>query len=151
MAKLISRRDFLKGTAAGAAAATAANVLGSFGVTAFAADEAKLETKYCNGYDNAAGIGIVSEPDSTEEADIVCVGSGIAGFMASMKLDALPENKRPAACIGCGACAKMCPQLIEIPQILHTFAERLAQLPTWAQICRQRDEAARKLREARQG
>jgi len=73
------------------------------------------------------------------------------GFMASMKLDALPENKRPAACIGCGACAKMCPQLIEIPQILHTFAERLAQLPTWAQICRQRDEAARKLREARQG
>ncbi|MBQ5997652.1 MAG: FAD-binding protein, partial [Bacteroidales bacterium] len=44
----------------------------------------KLQTKYCNGYDNVAGIGIVSEPDVTEEADIVAVGSGIAGFMASM-------------------------------------------------------------------
>ena len=73
------------------------------------------------------------------------------GFMASMKLDALPEDKRPAACIGCGACAQMCPQLIDIPGILATFADKLAQTPTWAQVCRQRDEAARKLREARQG
>ena len=87
MAKLISRRDFLKGSAAGAAAVAAAGMLSGFGVTALAADEAaeeKLETRYCNGYDNAAGIGIVSEPDVTEDADIVVVGSGIAGFTASM-------------------------------------------------------------------
>ena len=87
MSKNISRRDFLKGSAAGAAAMAAAGVLSGLGVTAFAADEAaeeKLETRYCNGYDNAAGIGIPSEPDETEDADIVCVGSGIAGFMASM-------------------------------------------------------------------
>ena len=87
MSKNISRRDFLKGSAAGAAAMAAAGVLSGFGVTAFAADapvDEALETKYCNGYDNADGIGIVSEPDSKEEADIVVVGSGIAGFMASM-------------------------------------------------------------------
>ena len=87
MSKNISRRDFLKGSAAGAAAMAAANVLSGFGVTAFAADaptDEALETKYCNGYDNADGIGIVSTPDSKEEADIVVVGSGIAGFMASM-------------------------------------------------------------------
>ena len=86
MAKMISRREFLKGTAAGTAAMTAAGVLGSLGLTAFAdeAKEEKLESKYCNGYDNAAGIGIVSEPDVTEDADVVVVGSGIAGFVASM-------------------------------------------------------------------
>ena len=69
MSKNISRRDFLKGSAAGAAAMAAAGVLSGFGVTAFAADapvDEALETKYCNGYDNADGIGIVSEPDSKE-------------------------------------------------------------------------------------
>ena len=81
MSKSSSRRDFLKGSAAGAAA----GVLSGFGVTAFAEGaEEKLQTKYCNGYDNAAGIGIVSEPDVTEDVDIVAVGSGIAGFVASM-------------------------------------------------------------------
>ncbi len=85
MSKSSSRRDFLKGSAAGAAAMAAASVLSGFGVTAFAEGaEEKLQTKYCNGYDNAAGIGIVSEPDVTEDVDIVAVGSGIAGFVASM-------------------------------------------------------------------
>ena len=86
MSKNISRRDFLKGTAAGVATITAAGVLSSFGVTALAdeGEAQEVETKFCKGYDNAAGIGIVSEPDSVEDADIVVVGSGIAGFMASM-------------------------------------------------------------------
>ena len=87
MSKWISRREFLKGSAAGAAAMAAATALGALGVPAAFAEEtqnAQLETKYCNGYDNAAGIGIVSEADSVEDADIVVVGSGIAGFMASM-------------------------------------------------------------------
>ena len=82
MSKFISRRDFLKG----AAAAAAVTALGSTVPAAFADDsqEAPLETVYCKGYDNAAGIGIVSEADRVEDADIVVVGSGIAGFMASM-------------------------------------------------------------------
>ena len=83
MSKFVSRRDFLKG----AAATAAVTALGTLtGPVAFAEEEksSAQESMYCKGYDNAAGIGIVSEPDVTEEADIVVVGSGIAGFMASM-------------------------------------------------------------------
>ncbi len=87
MSKKLSRREFLKGTAAGAAAAAAAGVLSSVGVPAFAGEEAVIEgldTRYCKGYVNAAGIGIPTESLTTEEADIVVVGSGIAGFTAAM-------------------------------------------------------------------
>lgn len=87
MSKFVSRREFLKSSAAGAAALAAATALGGLGVPVALAEEAddvKLETVYCKGYDNKAGIGIVSEADVTEDADIVVVGSGIAGFMASM-------------------------------------------------------------------
>ena len=62
-----------------------------------------------------------------------------------MRLDALPEDKRPSACVGCGACARICPQKIDIPAHLHAFAAELAQRPSWAQICREREEAARRL------
>jgi fumarate reductase flavoprotein subunit len=86
----ISRRDFLKGSAAGAVGVAAATMFGgALSVSAEEASEAAqaagLETKYCNGYDNADGIGIESEEvTGTEQADIVVVGSGIAGFMAAM-------------------------------------------------------------------
>ena len=82
--KGISRRSFLKGSAAAAATVAA---LGAVGIPAVLAEEATdeaLESRYCKGYDNAGGIGIPAEPDATEDADIVVVGSGIAGFMASM-------------------------------------------------------------------
>jgi len=63
-----------------------------------------------------------------------------------MRVEALPEEKRPSACIGCGRCATMCPQGIDIPQMMKDFVEALSKLPSWAEICRQRDEAAQKLR-----
>ena len=37
-----------------------------------------------------------------------------------------PEDKRPDACIGCGSCAAVCPQKIDIPGVLADFAARLA-------------------------
>ena len=49
------------------------------------AEEAVPGTRYAKGYENTASIGIVSEEVvSEEDADIVVVGSGIAGFMAAM-------------------------------------------------------------------
>ncbi len=64
-----------------------------------------------------------------------------------MQLDALPEERRPSACIGCGACAAVCPQKIDIPAAMAEFTEALAKMPSWAEMCRQREEAARKLKE----
>ena len=64
-----------------------------------------------------------------------------------MQFDALPEDKRPSACLGCGACAAVCPQNIDIPGALSKLNDMLASMPSWAELCRQREEAARKLRE----
>ncbi len=66
---------------------------------------------------------------------------------AAMRLEFLPADKQPSACIGCGACARMCPQKIAIPQVMSELSERLQSIPKWADICRQREEAAARLRE----
>lgn len=47
------------------------------------------------------------------------------GFIAPMMLGTLPEDERPAACIGCGTCSSMCPQQIDIPTALADFAAML--------------------------
>ena len=62
----------------------------------------------------------------------------------AMRIEARPEEKRPSACIGCGKCAKICPQGIDIPGAMKGFSQALSKLPSWAEICRMRDEAAKK-------
>lgn len=47
------------------------------------------------------------------------------GFIAPMALMSLPQDKQPSACIGCGSCAAVCPQQINIPEALASFAEML--------------------------
>lgn len=47
------------------------------------------------------------------------------GFLAFFGLRALPEEKRPSACIGCGACAAVCPQGISIPDVMSDFSEKV--------------------------
>ena len=74
--------------------------------------------------------------------DLKFTGGGIT---VSMQMDVMPEDKLPSACIGCGACTAICPQQIDIPAAMQDFAARLAATPTWAEICRQREEAAKKL------
>lgn len=63
---------------------------------------------------------------------------------AAMKIEFLPEEKKPTACIECGQCTQMCPQSIDVPGALKDLAEKISQLPSWAEICRQREEAAKK-------
>ncbi len=63
---------------------------------------------------------------------------------AAMRIDVLPEDKKPSACIGCGKCEKSCPQKIEVPKMIKEFTEALSKQPSWAEICRQREEAAKR-------
>ena len=67
-------------------------------------------------------------------------------FTVGMRIEALPEDKRPAACIGCGACEAICPQGIQIPKLLRECAEALEKIPKWTDLCRQREEEAARLR-----
>ena len=48
-------------------------------------------------------------------------------FIAPMALGAMPMEKHPSACIGCGACAAVCPQQIDIPEALAHFAELMGE------------------------
>lgn len=45
------------------------------------------------------------------------------GFIAPMALSALPDDKKPAARIGCRSCEQVCPQQIKISEVLADFAE----------------------------
>ena len=47
------------------------------------------------------------------------------GFIAPMALAAVPADRQPSACIGCGKCADVCPQQIYIPGIMKDFAQKL--------------------------
>lgn len=45
-----------------------------------------------------------------------------AGFIAPMYIGSLPEEKRPSACIGCRSCEAVCPQGIEISEMMASLA-----------------------------
>lgn len=47
------------------------------------------------------------------------------GFIAPFAVKALPENKRPSACIGCRSCEAVCPQQIKISEILADFSHQI--------------------------
>ncbi len=44
------------------------------------------------------------------------------GFIAPMALMAVPEEKRPDACVGCKSCEAVCPQQIKISEAMADFA-----------------------------
>ena len=62
---------------------------------------------------------------------------------AAMRVEFLPEEKKPTACIACGKCARSCPQNIDIPRALKELAEKLTTIPSWAETCRRREAAAK--------
>ncbi|MBR4795157.1 MAG: 4Fe-4S dicluster domain-containing protein, partial [Lachnospiraceae bacterium] len=73
-----------------------------------------------------------------------------SAFTPAMYLQALPEDKRPTACVGCGACAMACPQKIDIPKAMSEMADLMPQLPDWDAICKERNLKAREKMLARQ-
>ncbi len=68
---------------------------------------------------------------------------------ASMKVEFLPDDKKPTACIACGACSSICPQSIDIPAALSELSEKVAAMPKWADISRKREEAAERIKAAK--
>lgn len=52
-----------------------------------------------------------------------CFSEG--GFIAPMALSALPNDKKPSACIGCQSCEAVCPQQIKIAEVMSDFANKL--------------------------
>ena len=62
----------------------------------------------------------------------------------AMIIESLPEDKRPSACVACGACTHACPQGLNIPEIMKDFVSELEKIPSWAAICKEREEAAKK-------
>ena len=57
---------------------------------------------------------------------------------AIMAVEALPKSRQPQSCLGCGACAAVCPQKIDIPGCMQELAERIAKIPSWIEVSRQR-------------
>lgn len=47
------------------------------------------------------------------------------GFIAPMALMAVPEDKKPSACIGCRSCEAVCPQQIKISEAMADFSAKL--------------------------
>ena len=65
-------------------------------------------------------------------------------FNATMFLDALDSSKWPSACLKCGACMQICPQGINIPDILQDLTNIINEMPTWKDICKQREEDSKR-------
>ena len=47
------------------------------------------------------------------------------GFIAPMAISALPDDKKPSACIGCRSCEAVCPQQLKISEAMKDFTDLL--------------------------
>lgn len=47
------------------------------------------------------------------------------GFLAPMAVASMPEEKRPASCVGCRGCEQVCPQRIGISEMMSEFSGML--------------------------
>lgn len=90
-----------------------------------AADMLKSKTvpctscRYCvdhcpQGLDIPSLLGLYNEHSYTE-----------GGFIAPMAMQALPEDKKPGACVGCRSCEAVCPQQIKISEAMADFVSRM--------------------------
>jgi len=43
-----------------------------------------------------------------------------------MALSALPDEKKPSACIGCRSCEAVCPQQIKISEAMADFVKKIS-------------------------
>ena len=69
------------------------------------------------------------------------------GVNSAIHIQSLPTEKQPNACVTCGRCARVCPQNIDVPLVIKKLIDILGEVPSWVDICREREMAARKLKE----
>ena len=50
---------------------------------------------------------------------------GGLGFIAPMALAAIPDDKRPSACLHCRSCEQVCPQQIKISEVMTDFVDKI--------------------------
>ena len=67
-----------------------------------------------------------------------------ASVTATVRLDGLDEDKKPANCIACGQCVTHCPQGIDIPNILAELSQLYAEGPKWSNAVKSRHESIKK-------
>lgn len=65
-------------------------------------------------------------------------------FNATMRIEALEPDKQPSACVACGKCTQICPQGIDVPQIMAELTKVMESAPKWADISKEREEAAKR-------
>ena len=58
--------------------------------------------------------------------EAAALGDGNLAVWRLLRLRALPESKRPGACIGCGSCTAHCPQALDIPAYMKEMSFRLS-------------------------
>lgn len=68
----------------------------------------------------------------------------LKNVQTALPIEFAPQDKKPSACISCGKCTRTCPQKIDIPKALRELVGIVDSMPKWADICREREEAARK-------
>ncbi|MBO5551571.1 MAG: aldo/keto reductase, partial [Lachnospiraceae bacterium] len=56
---------------------------------------------------------------------MLTVAGGGMGFIAPMALAAIPDDKKPSACLHCRSCEKVCPQQIKISEVMTDFVTNI--------------------------
>ena len=56
---------------------------------------------------------------------MLTMAEGGMAFIAPMALSALPEDKRPSACLHCRSCEQVCPQQIKISEVMTEFVNHI--------------------------
>ena len=69
-----------------------------------------------------------------------------SAMTVKMQMDGTPKDKWPDKCVGCGACAAVCPQHINIPKVFKEYDVMLHTGPTWAELCKKREEIAERMK-----
>ena len=68
----------------------------------------------------------------------------LPGFNPVLRVEGLPDDRKPSVCIACGKCSDICPQGIDIPGSLADLVVRLAKMPSWKELCIERDAAQKR-------